>query len=139
MFWNYSFGQESMPRSRRGSPRARHHREGRSRSLPTTEFQANPPRSRRSSDAVFVFFAGAAPPSSSRITDAGLRDKIPLYAAASSPRACCGAQGAAAEGIKTTLHYADQPRYAGEQKVPRGVQEATSRDADVYAVAGYGP
>ncbi len=47
------------------------------------------------------------------------------------------AQGAAAEGIKTTLHYADALDNPANRKFRESFKKATNREADVYAVAGY--
>ncbi|HXX30420.1 MAG TPA: ABC transporter substrate-binding protein, partial [Myxococcaceae bacterium] len=47
------------------------------------------------------------------------------------------AQGAAAEGIKTTLHYADSLDNPANKKFREAFKKATGRNADVYAVQGY--
>jgi branched-chain amino acid transport system substrate-binding protein len=89
-------------------------------------------------DAVFVFFAGAgAVKFVKEYAAAGLKEKVPLYATGFLTDGTLEAQGAAAQGLLTTLHYADgiesprnkQFRYAYGKKY--GVQ------ADVYAVQGY--
>ena len=89
-------------------------------------------------DAVFVFFAGAgAVKFVKEYAAAGLKEKVPLYATGFLTDGTLEAQGTAAQGLLTTLHYADgiesqrnkQFRYAYGKKY--GVQ------ADVYAVQGY--
>ncbi|HWT86890.1 MAG TPA: ABC transporter substrate-binding protein, partial [Myxococcales bacterium] len=69
--------------------------------------------------------------------DAGLQQKVPLYGSGFLTEGVLAAQGAAAEGIKTTLHYADALDNAANRKFRESFKKATGRDADVYAVAGY--
>ena len=59
-------------------------------------------------DAVACFFAGGgAVKFVSDYAAAGLKDKIPLYGSGFLTEGVLEAQGAAADGIMTTLHYAD--------------------------------
>src|SRR5207248_6952819 len=110
MFWNYSFGQESMAAFKEGFTKG-----GGTIvkeipvPFPTTEFQANLSEiAALKPDAVFVFFAGAGAAKFVKdYADAGLRDKVALYGSGFLTEGVLAAQGAAAEGIKTTLHYAD--------------------------------
>jgi branched-chain amino acid transport system substrate-binding protein len=140
MFWNYSFGQESMAAFKEG------YAKGGGTVVkeiavpfPSTEFQANLSEiASLKPDAVFVFFAGAG--AAKFVKDyegAGLREKIPLYGSGFLTEGVLGAQGAAAEGIKTTLHYADALDNPANKKFREAFQKATGRNADVYAVAGY--
>jgi len=140
MFWNYSFGQESMAAFKEGFLKG-----GGTIvkeiavPFPSTEFQAN--LSELASlrpDAVFVFFAGAG--AAKFVKDyaaAGLREKIPLYGSGFLTEGVLAAQGAAAEGIKTTLHYAEGLQNPANKKFREAFLKATKREADVYAVAGY--
>jgi branched-chain amino acid transport system substrate-binding protein len=140
MFWNYSFGQESMAAFKDGYAKG-----GGSIvkeiavPFPTTEFQANLSEiAALKPDAVFVFFAGAGAAKFVKDYDgAGLREKIPLYGSGFLTEGVLAAQGAAAEGLKTTLHYADGLDNAANKKFRAAFQKATGRNADVYAVAGY--
>ncbi|MCA1827794.1 MAG: ABC transporter substrate-binding protein [Myxococcales bacterium] len=140
MFWNYSFGQESMAAFKEGFTK------GGGTVIkeiavpfPQTEFQANLSEiASLKPDAVFVFFAGAGAAKFVRdYADAGLRDKVPLYGSGFLTEGVLGAQGPAAEGIKTTLHYADSLDNAQNRKFRDAFKTATGREADVYAVAGY--
>jgi branched-chain amino acid transport system substrate-binding protein len=140
MFWNYSFGQESMAAFKEG------YLKGGGTVVkeiavpfPTTEFQANLSEiASLKPDAVFVFFAGAGAAKLVKdYADAGLRDKIALYGSGFLTEGVLSAQGAAAEGIKTTLHYADGLDNPTNKKFREAFKKATARDADVYAVAGY--
>jgi branched-chain amino acid transport system substrate-binding protein len=140
LFWNYSFGQESMAAFKEGFAKG-------SGTIvkeiavpfPTTEFQANLSEiASLKPDAVFVFFAGAG--AAKLVKDyaaAGLSPKIPLYGSGFLTEGVLAAQGPAAEGIKTTLHYADDLNTPANSKFRAAFKKATSRDADVYAVAGY--
>ena len=69
--------------------------------------------------------------------DAGLQHKVPLYGSGFLTEGVLAAQGAAAEGIETTLHYADALDNPANKKFREAFKKATGRDADVYAVAGY--
>ncbi len=140
MFWNYSFGQESMAAFKEG------YLKGGGTIVkeiavpfPSTEFQANLSEiASLKPDAVFVFFAGAG--AAKFVKDyaaAGLREKIPLYGSGFLTEGVLAAQGPAAEGIKTTLHYAETLPSEANKRFREAFKKATSREADVYAVAGY--
>jgi branched-chain amino acid transport system substrate-binding protein len=140
MFWNYSFGQESMAAFKEGFLK------GGGTVLkeipvpfPATEFQANLSEiAALKPDAVFVFFAGAGAAKFVKdYADAGLRDRVPLYGSGFLTEGVLAAQGPAAEGVKTTLHYADTLDTPANKKFRDAFKKATTRDADVYAVAGY--
>ena len=140
MFWNYSFGQESMAAFKEG------YLKGGGTIVkeiavpfPSTEFQANLSEiAALAPDAVFVFFAGAGAAKFVKdYADAGLRDKVQLYGSGFLTEGVLAAQGPAAEGIKTTLHYADGLDNAANRKFRAAFKKATGREADVYAVAGY--
>jgi branched-chain amino acid transport system substrate-binding protein len=140
MFWNYSFGQESMAAFKEG------YAKGGGTIVkeiavpfPSTEFQANLSEiAALKPDAVFVFFAGAGAAKFVKdYADAGLKDKVALYGSGFLTEGVLKAQGPAAEGVKTTLHYADGLDNAANKKFRAAFKSATGRDADVYAVAGY--
>jgi branched-chain amino acid transport system substrate-binding protein len=140
MFWNYSFGQESMSAFKEG------YAKGGGTIVkeiavpfPSTEFQANLSEiASLKPDAVFVFFAGAGAAKFVKdYADAGLKDRVPLYGSGFLTEGVLAAQGAAAEGIKTTLHYADALDNPANRKFREAFKKATGREADVYAVAGY--
>ena len=140
MFWNYSFGQESMAAFKEG------YAKGGGTIVkeipvpfPSTEFQANLSEiASLKPDAVFVFFAGAGAAKFVKdYADAGLKDKVALYGSGFLTEGVLAAEGPAAEGIKTTLHYADTLDNAANHKFRDAFKKATGRDADVYAVAGY--
>ncbi|HUJ28855.1 MAG TPA: ABC transporter substrate-binding protein [Myxococcales bacterium] len=140
MFWNYAVGIESMAAFKEG------YAKGGGTIVkeiavpfPSAEFQANlSDIAALKPDAVFVFFAGAGAAKFVKdYADAGLRDRIPLYGSGFLTEGVLAAQGAAAEGIKTTLHYADSLDNPANRKFREAFKKATGRNADVYAVQGY--
>jgi len=89
-------------------------------------------------DAVGSFFAGGG--AIQFVKDyaaAGLRDKLPLCGSGFLTEGVLKAQGPAAEGIQTALHYGDGLDHPKNVAFRAAFQKATSRDADVYAVQGY--
>lgn len=89
-------------------------------------------------EAVFVFFAGGG--AVKWVKDyaaAGLKDTVPLFGSGFLTEGVTGAQGEAAEGLQTTLHYADTLDNAENIDFREAYQKATGKPADVYAVQGY--
>lgn len=88
-------------------------------------------------DCVFVFFSGAG--ALKFIKDyagAGLQGKIPLFGTFLTD-GVLGAAGAAADGIKSCMHYADALDNPMNKKFRAAFKSTTTRDADVFAVQGY--
>ncbi len=88
--------------------------------------------------AVYAFFSGGG--ALKFIKDfaaAGLQGKIPLYGPGFLTDGVLNAAGPAAEGIKTTLHYALALDNPVNVKFREAFQKATGREADVFAVQGY--
>lgn len=107
--------------------------------FPKTEFQAylseiasiNP-------DAVFVFFAGGGAVKFVKDYDAlGLKGKIPLLGSGFLTEGTLEAQGSSAEGILTTLHYADTLDNELNNKFRASYKEQFGKASDIYAVQGY--
>src|SRR6185436_1109901 len=89
-------------------------------------------------DAVFVFFAGGGAVKFVKdYAAAGLKDKIPLYGTGFLTDGTIEAQGEAANGIKTTLHYADNLDNPANKAFLEAFKKKTGLDGDVYAVQGY--
>jgi branched-chain amino acid transport system substrate-binding protein len=89
-------------------------------------------------DAVACFFAGGGAVKFVKdYAAAGLKDKIPLYGSGFLTEGVLGAQGDAAEGLLTTLHYADSLDNPQNKAFRAAYQDAYSTEADVYAVQGY--
>jgi branched-chain amino acid transport system substrate-binding protein len=89
-------------------------------------------------EAVGSFFAGGG--AIQFVKDyaaAGLRDKLPLYGSGFLTEGVLKAQGPAAEGIQTALHYGDGLDNPKNTAFRAAFKAMTTRDADVYAVQGY--
>ena len=88
--------------------------------------------------AVGAFFAGGGAVQFVRdYAAAGLRDKVPLAGSGFLTEGTLGAQGAAAEGLRTALHYGDGLDNAKNQAFRAAFRDKAKREADVYAVQGY--
>ena len=89
-------------------------------------------------DAVYVFFAGGGAVKLVKDYDAaGLRKSIPLYGAGFLTDGTLQAQGASAEGLLTTLHYADELDNPKNNAFRAAYKKAYTIEPDVYAMQGY--
>lgn len=89
-------------------------------------------------DVVYAFFAGGG--AVKLVKDyaaAGLKDKIPLVGPGFLTDGTLPAQGEAAAGIETTLHYGDALDIPKNAAFRAAFKQAAGREADVYAVQGY--
>jgi branched-chain amino acid transport system substrate-binding protein len=107
--------------------------------FPEVEFQALITRiATLKPDAVFAFFAGGGAVKFVKdYAAAGLNKSIPLYGAGFLTDGTIPAQGADANGIKTTLHYADNLDNAANKAFLAAFKAKTGNDGDIYAVQGY--
>ena len=107
--------------------------------FPEVEFQALLTRiATLKPEAVFSFFAGAGAVKFVKdYAAAGLNKSIPLYGAGFLTDGTLEAQGAAANGIKTTLHYADNLDNPANVAFLKAFKTKTNMDGDIYAVQGY--
>ncbi len=107
--------------------------------FPEVEFQALITRiATLKPDAVFSFFAGGGAVKFVKDYEAaGLNKTIPLYGAGFLTDGTIPAQGEAANGIKTTLHYADNLDNPANLAFLKAFKAKTSKDGDIYAVQGY--
>jgi len=107
--------------------------------FPEVEFQAvltqiadiNP-------DAVYVFFSGGG--AVKFVKDwaaAGLKDKILLHGPGFLTEGLTDAQGDAAEGLETAMHYADTLDNAENAAFRAAYRERFGRYPDVFSVQGY--
>ncbi|WP_454720952.1 MULTISPECIES: ABC transporter substrate-binding protein [Cupriavidus] len=138
--WKYAAGEQSV----KGFKEAFEAKGGKvvkelSLPFPNVEFQALITEvASIKPDAVFVFFAGGG--AVKFVKDwaaAGLKEKIPLYASGFLTDGTLEAQGAAAQGLETTLHYADGLANPRDQSFRLGYAKAYKLQPDVYAVQGY--
>ncbi len=89
-------------------------------------------------ELVYVFFAGGGAVKFVKdYAAAGLKASVPLVGAGFLTDGTLEAQGEAAQGLETTLHYADGLDFAKDKAFRAAFRKATGRDADVYAVQGY--
>ncbi|GMU73031.1 MAG: ABC transporter substrate-binding protein [Burkholderiales bacterium] len=89
-------------------------------------------------DAVYVFFAGGGAVKLVKDYDAaGLRKTIPLLGPGFLTDGTLEAQGAAADGLLTTLHYADQLDNPKNNAFRAAYRKAYNVEPDVYAMQGY--
>jgi branched-chain amino acid transport system substrate-binding protein len=89
-------------------------------------------------DMVYVFFAGGGAVKFVKdYAAAGLKASIPLYGAGFLTDGTLKAQGDSAEGLLTTLHYADNLDNPKDKAFRAAYQKAYGAEADVYAVQGY--
>jgi branched-chain amino acid transport system substrate-binding protein len=107
--------------------------------FPEVEFQALITRiATLKPDAVFSFFAGGGAVKFVKdYAAAGLNKTIPLYGAGFLTDGTLEAQGAAADGIKTTLHYADNLLNPQNLAFLKAFKDKTGKDGDIYAVQGF--
>jgi branched-chain amino acid transport system substrate-binding protein len=107
--------------------------------FPEVEFQALITRiATLKPDAVFSFFAGGGAVKFVKdYAAAGLNKTIPLYGAGFLTDGTIEAQGEAANGIKTTLHYADNLDNAANVAFLKAFKAKTGKDGDIYGVQGF--
>ena len=89
-------------------------------------------------EAVGCFFAGGGAVQFVRdYAAAGLGAKMKLCGSGFLTEGVLAAQGAAAEGVQTALHYGDGLDNARNTAFRAAFKEKTGREADVYAVQGF--
>ncbi len=89
-------------------------------------------------DCSYAFFAGGGAVKFVKdYAGAGLGSTIPLVGPGFLTDGTLEAQGDSAQGLETTLHYADGLPFAKDKSFREAFKKATTRDADVYAVHGY--
>lgn len=89
-------------------------------------------------DAVACFFAGGGAVKFVKdYAAAGLKDKIPLYGVGFLTEGVLAAQGDAAEGLLTTLHYADSLDNPRNKTFRAAYAKTYKIEPDVFAVQGY--
>ena len=89
-------------------------------------------------DAVACFFAGGGAAKFMKdYAAAGLKDKIPLYGSGFLTEGTLEAAGDAAEGVMSTLHYADSLDTPRNKAFRTAYARDFKMQPDVYAVQGY--
>lgn len=107
--------------------------------FPSTNFQSHVSDiAATNPDAVFTFFAGGGAIKFVKDYDAmGLRGEIPLLGSGFLTEGTLEAQGPAAEGVMTTLHYAEQLDVPANQAFREAFNTEYGHYPDIYAVQGY--
>ncbi|MBH1965761.1 MAG: ABC transporter substrate-binding protein [Comamonadaceae bacterium] len=138
--WKYAAGDESLEGFKEGYLKAG----GTiikelSLPFPNVEFQALLTEiASLKPDAVACFFAGAGAAKFMRdYAAAGLKERIPLYGSGFLTEGVIEAAGPAAEGVFTTLHYADSLDTARNKQFRSAYASQFKMQPDVYAVQGY--
>lgn len=138
--WRYGFGTESVDAFKEGFEKAG----GKIVKeiylpFPEVEFQAQLTEiASLKPDAVFSFFAGGGAVKFVKdYAAAGLNKSIPLLGSGFLTDGTLPAQGQAAEGILTTLHYADDLDNPVNKKFKADYKQQFNKEADIYAVQGY--
>lgn len=138
--WKYAAGDESV----RGFKEAFEKGGGKvvkelSVPFPNVEFQALLTEiAATKPDAVYTFFAGGGAVKFVKdYAGAGLKKSIPLYGAGFITDGTLEAQGNDAEGLFTTLHYADALGTPRDNSFRLAYAKTYKQQPDVYAVQGY--
>ena len=138
--WNYAAGNETV----KGFGEAFEKGGGKvmkelSLPFPGVEFQALLTEiASQKPDVVFAFFAGGGAVKFVKDYDAaGLKRSIPLVASGFLTDGTLEAQGASAQGILSTLHYADNLDTPRNNAFRKSYALTYKANADVYAVQGY--
>ena len=138
--WNYAAGNESV----KGFAEAFEKGGGKvvkdmNLPFPGVEFQALLTEiAAQKPDVVYAFFAGGGAVKFVKdYAAAGLSKTIPLYGPGFLTDGTLEAQGAAAQGMLTTLHYADNLDTPRNNAFRKAFALTYKANADVYAVQGY--
>lgn len=138
--WRYAAGSEQMGAFNEGFTKAGGKVvEELTLPFPEVEFQALITRiAQIKPDAVHAFFAGGGAVKFVKdYAAAGLGKTIPLYGSGFLTDGTIPAQGDAANGLKTTLHYADNLDNPANVAFLKAFKDKTGKDGDIYAVQGY--
>ena len=138
--WNYAFGNESVQAFAEGLEKAGGKvTQNMTLPFPNVEFQALLTQiAAQKPDAVYAFFAGGGAVKFVKdYAAAGLNKSIPLYGPGFLTDGTLEAQGDAAQGMLTTLHYADNLNTPRDNAFRLNFAKTYKANADVYAVQGY--
>jgi branched-chain amino acid transport system substrate-binding protein len=138
--WKYAAGEEDVVAFREGFGKAGGTIDAELYvPFPEVEFQSYLTQiAEKKPDGVFAFFAGGGAVKFVRdYAAAGLKKSIPLYGPGFLTDGTLQAQGEAADGLKTTLHYADDLDNPANKAFRANYQKRYNAEADVYGVQGY--
>jgi branched-chain amino acid transport system substrate-binding protein len=138
--WNYAAGTESAKGFADGFEKGGGKvTQNLTLAFPDVEFQALLTQiAAQKPDAVYAFFAGGGAVKFVKdYVAAGLNKTIPLYGPGFLTDGTLEAQGSAAQGLYTTLHYADKLNTPRDNAFRLNFAKTYKVNADVYAVQGY--
>ncbi|MGJ7495390.1 ABC transporter substrate-binding protein [Variovorax sp. RT4R15] len=138
--WKYAAGDESVAGFKEGFEKAGGQvTKQLNVPFPNVEFQALLTEiAAAKPDAVYAFFAGGGAVKFVKdYAAAGLNKTIPLYGPGFLTDGTLDAQGEAAQGMLTTLHYADGLNTPRDTAFRTAYAKAFKLQPDVYAVQGY--
>jgi branched-chain amino acid transport system substrate-binding protein len=141
--WKYAAGDESVAGFKEGFAKATGGQgqvlKELSLPFPNVEFQALLTEiASLKPDAVYTFFAGGGAVKFVKdYAAAGLKKSIPLYGAGFLTDGTLEAQGVDADGLMTTLHYADGLGTPKDNAFRLAYAKTYKLQPDVYAVQGY--
>ena len=139
LYWNYAFGKQTAAAFTESFvPGGGEIVADMPTPFPKTEFQSFFTKvAALKPDAVFTFYSGGGAIKFMKdYAAAGLQGKIPLWGTFLTEGTAKGA-GAAAEGIKSTLHYSTELDNPVNVKFKADFKKATGDDADVFAIQGF--
>ncbi|ORJ59290.1 ABC transporter substrate-binding protein [Geothermobacter hydrogeniphilus] len=140
MYWNYGFGKQVAAAFKKSFlPAGGTIVKEIPTPFPKVDFQAYLTElAALKPDAVYTFYAGGGAVKFVKdFAAAGLKKSIKLYGAGFLTEGLGAAQGDAAEGVRTILHYADTLDNPANHRFRKAFRDATGARADVYAVQGY--
>nr|WP_241673303.1 ABC transporter substrate-binding protein [Lacisediminimonas profundi] len=138
--WNYAAGNESVKGFAEGFEKGGGKVvQNLTLPFPNVEFQALLTQiASQKPDAVYSFFAGGGAVKFVKdYAAAGLNKTIPLYGPGFLTDGTLEGQGEAAQGMITTLHYADNLNNPRDKAFRLNFAKTYKANADVYAVQGY--
>jgi branched-chain amino acid transport system substrate-binding protein len=138
--WNYAAGNESVKGFTEGFEKGGGKvSDNLTLPFPNVEYQALLTQiASQKPDAVYAFFAGGGAVKFVKdYVAAGLNKTIPLYGPGFLTDGTLEAQGEAAQGMLTTLHYADNLNTPRDNAFRLAFAKNYKTNADVYAVQGY--
>jgi branched-chain amino acid transport system substrate-binding protein len=141
--WKYAAGDESVAGFKEGFAKATNGQgqvlKELSLPFPNVEFQALLTEiASLKPDAVYTFFAGGGAVKFVKdYAAAGLKKNIPLFGAGFLTDGTLEGQGADADGLMTTLHYADGLDVPRDKAFRLAYAKTFKLQPDVYAVQGY--
>lgn len=138
--WNYAAGNETVKGFTEGFEKAGG-KVAKELTLPfpNVEFQALLTEiAAQKPDVVFAFFAGGGAVKFVKDYDAaGLKKTVPMVVSGFVTDGTLEAQGASAQGVLSTLHYADNLETPRNNAFRKSYALTYKANADVYAVQGY--